>query len=56
MEILRIGNWHVVVYSWWKNFHIEPTFDILTFYLHPEQWCFTIFNITIEISKHYWGK
>lgn len=52
MEIIRIGDWHFEVYSHWQFIHIEPRFEVLSFYLHPEQMSITIFNITFSIESH----
>ena len=53
MEILRLKNdWHVDVFSGWKTFRIEPTFDVLSFYLHPQYLCMTVLNFSLVIDKH----
>ena len=53
MEIIRLKNdWHFEIWSQWKHIFIEPHLDILTFYLHPEDMCMTIFNINFYLHKH----
>lgn len=53
MELLKLKNgWYLDFYTRWKNFHIEPNFDVFTFYLHPEFFEITIFNFSLVINKH----